>query len=476
MGAVLALALLLGGGTRAGAWPDAVVELASLPLLVAAIWRLGPESGAAHVRVILLFAAAVAAVAMLQVVPLPAWLAGQFAERAPLAAIDQLAGVEPASATLSLVPAATLRSALSMLPAWAVLLGCLTLDRVARRKASLVVLGVAMLSVVLDLAQMSGGPGSALRFYSFTNRDQAVGFFANRNHNAALLYACIPFATAWIAGALFDRRPGRRIVVAAMVVLYAAALLGIGLTRSRAGLVLCAAAALASIGLAWSVAGRGRLRAKLLWPLLAANLAGLVLAFQFGFVALAQRLETDSVLADIRWQIAGVSLDAVRENLPFGTGLGTFQEVYAGRERPEMLQEAYVNHAHDDWLELTLEAGIPAVVLMAAFLAWFGWRQFSVWRPSSRFPSTLDAGIARAGGLVAALLLVHSALDYPLRTVALMTLFGFACGTLLPLRPDPKGQAPGGRPARIIPQPARLRHRSLSEPPARGVAGAVRRS
>ena len=473
---MLALALILGGGTRSGAWPDAVVELASLPLLVAAIWRLGPELSATRVRLVLLFAAAVAVVPLLQAIPLPAWLTGQFAERAPLAAIDQLAGVEPTSSTLSLVPAATLRSALAMLPAWAVLLGCLTLDRVARRRASLVILGVGLLSVVLDLAQMSGGPGSTLRFYSFTNRDQAVGFFANRNHNAALLYACIPFATAWIAGALFDRRQARRIILVAMVVLYAAALLGIGLTRSRAGLVLCAAAAFASIGLAWSVAGRGRLRAKLLWPLLAANLAGLVLAFQFGFVALAQRLETDSVLADIRWQIAGVSLDAVRESLPFGTGLGTFQEVYAAREQPEMLQEAYVNHAHDDWLELTLEAGVPAVVLMSAFLGWFGWRQFSVWRPSSRSPSTLDAGIARAGGIVAALLLVHSALDYPLRTVALMTLFAFACGTLLPLPAGPEGRAERGGPGRVIPEPARLRHRAPGERPAHGAASVVRGS
>ena len=38
---------------------------------------------------------------------------------------------------------------------------------------------------------------SPLRFFEVTNPTEAVGFFANRNHFAALLYCLILFAAAW---------------------------------------------------------------------------------------------------------------------------------------------------------------------------------------------------------------------------------------------------------------------------------------
>jgi len=41
-------------------------------------------------------------------------------------------------------------------------------------------------------------------------------------------------------------------------------------------------------------------------------------------------------------------------------------------------------------------------------------------------------GLARAGSLVVAMILVHSAVDYPLRTVAMTSLFAFACALLVP--------------------------------------------
>ena len=42
------------------------------------------------------------------------------------------------------------------------------------------------------------GEQSPLRFFEFTNRTEAVGFFANRNHFAALIYCLIVFAIGWI--------------------------------------------------------------------------------------------------------------------------------------------------------------------------------------------------------------------------------------------------------------------------------------
>ena len=49
----------------------------------------------------------------------------------------------------------------------------------------------------MGLLQIAQGQQSDLRFFEITNPEDAVGFFANRNHFAALLYCLIPFVVAW---------------------------------------------------------------------------------------------------------------------------------------------------------------------------------------------------------------------------------------------------------------------------------------
>ncbi len=51
-------------------------------------------------------------------------------------------------------------------------------------------------SALLGLLQLANGPGSSLYFYEETNRTEAVGFFANRNHFAAMIYCITVMAAA----------------------------------------------------------------------------------------------------------------------------------------------------------------------------------------------------------------------------------------------------------------------------------------
>ena len=43
---------------------------------------------------------------------------------------------------------------------------------------------------------------------------------------------------------------------------------------------------------------------------------------------------------------------------PLGSGLGTFEDIYRTQERPETVTNAFLNHAHNDYLELWLETGL----------------------------------------------------------------------------------------------------------------------
>jgi O-antigen ligase len=119
--------------------------------------------------------------------------------------------------------------------------------------------------------------------------------------------------------------------------------------------------------------------------------------------------------------------------MPLGSGMGTFVPVYATFERPEdTVAGSYVNHAHNDVLELWLEAGVAGLSLAGLFAIWLMLRSVTVWRPKPGSGMLeIDRHLARAATMVAALLLAHSVVDYPLRTGAMMALMAFACALLL---------------------------------------------
>ena len=89
-------------------------------------------------------------------------------------------------------------------------------------------------SMPVDLLQMMGGADSPLRFYAVTNPDRAVGFFANANHHAALLYCAIPFAVSWALGFMSTHDHGRAIGMPALLAVAMAVIIAPALTHSRA--------------------------------------------------------------------------------------------------------------------------------------------------------------------------------------------------------------------------------------------------
>ena len=91
---------------------------------------------------------------------------------------------------------------------------------------------------------------------------------------------------------------------------------------------------------------------------------------------------------------------------------------------------AFANRAHDDPAELFLETGLIGAGLGLLFLAWFGRRVVAVWKrqqPDNFSPQVL---LERASSLIVALLLLHSLVDYPLRTSALGAVFALFCAVL----------------------------------------------
>jgi O-antigen ligase len=118
------------------------------------------------------------------------------------------------------------------------------------------------------------------------------------------------------------------------------------------------------------------------------------------------------------------TLEAAGAYMPVGSGIGTFQEIYPGREDPAATTRWYMNHVHGDYIELALETGAPGLLVILLFLAWWMRRVFSIW--SADDPDYY----ARAATIASAAILAHSIVDYPLRTAAISALFAMCCALM----------------------------------------------
>lgn len=411
--ALLLTGCLLGGSAAAGRVLPAIPELLALPLVVLTALEEGGPGAPARSR--WWIAAVILGLPAVQLVPLPPFAWTTLPGRGPVAEAYAAAGMSLPWLSTSLTPGATERLCLGLLPAVAIFLAVPHLAPGARDRLMHLAVLLGVLDAVLGLAQVAGGPDSPLRFYATASRSDAVGVFANRNHHAAFLALLVVLA----GGLLAERGRGSRAERAWLAAAGSLMLPGIAASGSRAGLALGvgACAAVAWILLAGRPAARGRRSGILLGGLVAVPLlAGLAV---YGTATL--RLGADSVAGDLRWQIARTTWRAVADVFPVGGGLGSFERLYARVERPEDLIPAVVNAAHDDWLELVLEGGLPAALLLAAALAYLVRETLAAGPP---------AGRAIRGATLAMLWLCafHATVDYPLRTMAVNLIVALACG------------------------------------------------
>lgn len=430
--------LLLGGGTRSGFLSDAILQLICIVPLLTAVSRLSDLAWRERPKFVLIFCAAIGLVPLIQLVPLPDWLWAQLPNREPMIAIYQSLGHTPDWMPITVSSNATSLSALALIPPLAIFCGTLLLDYRERRQISLLLVAFGVFSSFLGLLQLSQGPSSPLRFFAITNTTEAVGFFANRNHFAALLYTTLLFAAVWAidigfgSGFWRDRKTFEAGSIGAMtasslaiVVLLAAE----AMTRSRAGVVLTMVSLLGICALMFAD-GKRKVSVTRASFVLAAGAIAVVLILQFGLFRILETFSADP-LEDSRFQFLRYTIAAAWSFMPFGSGMGTFVPVYAMFEKPPNIFMQYINHAHNDFAELTLESGIVGLVLLLVFAIWFWLRAQKIWANNPTGAGGFDRLLARAATLVMGLLAAHSFVDYPLRTAAMMGVFAFACGLMV---------------------------------------------
>ena len=421
---------LVCGGSSTSPLSAGIVRLAAVPVLALAAWRMAsrPTSPGAVWPLIIL--AAGVAVILAQLIPLPPAVWQALPGHRTAADTYIAARLTPPWLPISLTPAGTWDALLGLIPPAAMLLAMLTLNRDERRILVVAVLVIAMASVGLGILQKASGIDSPLRLYAETNPTSAVGFFANRNHQGAFLATCLPLA-AYLATRWAGHGGARAwfwIAVAAGFAIIV--FVGVATAGSRAGLLLVGLGAMGAV----FVAARARTKSpKPPWRLAALAAPAVFAVLATGLFALALDPSLEHAVQARSGPELRFSLNpqVAREGLafaPLGSGAGSFVAVYQMVEPNSGMGPAFVNHAHDDFIEVWMEAGVAGVALIAAFLAWWvaaTWSALADRRARA-------AALSLAGSLVVGMLLVHSLVDYPLRTPALATLFALACGLLTP--------------------------------------------
>ncbi|WP_407166029.1 O-antigen ligase family protein [Bradyrhizobium sp. ORS 111] len=422
----LFFSFLFGGGTIQGLRSDALIQIISLGLLSILAWQIDRPFRAVDgwplaivATLVLLFCG--------QFIWLPPAIWSKLPGRDLIASVYSATNIDLPWLPLSLDPAASWRSALSLIPPIAVFLAVVQLPWRGRRSLSLMLVCFGVVSVIVGLAQLTLGERSGLYLYPISNFGSSVGFFANRNHYAAFLYSMIPLAAAWVIGVLgaFELR---LVWLIGLLLAGVTFLLGLGMSQSRAGIVLGIFAAMASMLLA--IGSVTRIRKVALTSLFVMSVTAVALVVQYGLAGILSRLDT-GIAADYRLVFARVTADAARSFQPIGSGFGTFPAIYPMFEQTNDLVPAFVNHAHNDWFEVWLEGGWPAIGLAVAFLFWLGRASLRLWRGPIAGQRDIDCAHARAAGISLLLLMLHSMVDYPLRTSTNMCLFAFLCALII---------------------------------------------
>ncbi|MEM6460959.1 MAG: O-antigen ligase family protein [Pseudomonadota bacterium] len=252
--------------------------------------------------------------------------------------------------------------------------------------------------------------------YSYTDRavvtdifqyDLNAGFFVNVNHYSSLIFASIPIAFVYFI-------ESNRLV---MLLLYiTVALLILLAAGSAAGVFIGFAITVLSIVILFQ-----RQRTGILVALAGTVMLGI---YTIGLWARVQAETFDREFG--RSEFAQTTIRGILDNLPFGIGYGNFLIAYPSYERSEMIFSVYVNHAHNDYLELIFEGGIFAAALIGLFLVLLVWR----------FLETIHLPLHKAATLSILFILVHSIVDYPLRTLALAFTFTMFVGFLFHRGPE----------------------------------------
>ena len=352
--------------------------------------------------------------AVLALIPLPTdfWLSlpGRAAYAGVITVLQQ-PPIDVASLPLSIDPLGTSFAGLSLVIAFAVCLAAMLLRSSLLLKLLGVFAVVAIVQAAIGLLQLVFGTPTFMGYSMSAAGRGATGTFINKNHFATLLAMALPLLVFRSTGQFtFFRQheaptPLSNVWWGAATAVVAAALVA---SLSRAG--SAAGFSVAVLAILLCVFRKQATTKQRLGLLIGGGVAfALVSGTTLKLMMDSLHGTAFSESAEGRLQLLRFSVVGLKAFFPLGAGLGSYS-IAAQRFQPETVA-GYVEHVHNDYVELIFETGILGIAALICFAAAAVATGLRLWRTMSSDRQPLSPAIACWLG--AAAFGIHAWFDFP---------------------------------------------------------------
>ena len=414
--ALLLIALILGGGGIRHGLTNLVVQLAALGVLLFQPGLLRRFASEAPIWLKALVAVTLL-VPLLQLIPVPASLWRELPGREMAAEARDLIGAGSDWFPVTLDRARTVVAFFALVGPLAVLLSSHSRVTDWRRSALTLLVGLAFLQFALGVVQFAAG-GDSLALYETNQTGRFYGFFVG--HISSGLFMVIGLTC--LVG-LFASRERAALDLLVYPAGSALLIIGVILSGSRSAVALLGIPCLWIAWLAWQELRHFSRRTR--WIAVGTVLATGLLAATF--MATNQRLgetwERFQSFEDSRPDIWTDTQIGIERYWPVGSGMGTFDEVFQVEESLETLPAKKAARAHNEYLEIALEAGIFGVLLVAA---WVTALLYSTYRGLR----TVQAPLTLAAALCLLCIALQALIYFPLRNMTVLCVAGLLVALL----------------------------------------------
>lgn len=275
-------------------------------------------------------------------------------------------------------------------------------------------------------------------------RGAVTGTYVNRNHFAGLMEIIIMLAAVY-AGAAAERKRrvsgfanqrigwrqrlsrtlrGEQRFNKGLFVLFSGVVMGLGLLFSASrGAMLGAAGGLFCMGILFVFRKEHRKKGFIVLLLFSIT-AGY--ALRMGVEQPLERFKTFDASFEVRTRYAERAYQLFQEYPVVGVGIGNFRHAYPKYQAPQDTK-TFIDHAHNDWVQLLAETGIVGFAIFAAGLCYYLFYTVGLW---SRRHDPFAVSLGAAPFAAMATIGIHSCSDFNLHymTNCLMLLAVMAIG------------------------------------------------
>ncbi|HQS95368.1 MAG: hypothetical protein B7X90_09195 [Novosphingobium sp. 17-62-19] len=427
---IVVAACLLGGGGVAYGLSNLVVQLIAFAVLAFngdVIWGFVTKAPKGLVALVI----ATIALPAIQLVPLPPAVWTTLPGRELVSEAVNMFGA-PGWRAVTVNSARTLVALIGLVVPVTIVAAGVFLSEDARQRIAVAYVALGVASVLLGAFQVMGTNQVGLLYPENPLPGVLFGFFANRNSVAVFLVSCLLLLVCCF--------PPQRLLSPRWTVQFLSGVLmvvAVVLTQSRTGITLLSLPF--SLALLRTFSQRSQAKRPGQEQDLSFGRMGrvgiiLAAAAALGLASVAAipgsrldtviaRFEEDTQRRPEIWENARYSAERF---WPAGAGMGNFDEVYQVDESLEHISIRRAGRAHNEILELAIEAGPFGLILLAAWCIWAlsaGWAAMQDER--RRWQALAGGGILLASAL-------QSLLDFPLRNQTMLCMAAFAVILLAP--------------------------------------------